>query len=65
VVSLITSKSKIYQTALQELPPEVIEVPMPIMPPQIQYVSSGSGSLNIEDDADKKLLKMLFYSALG
>ena len=65
VVSLITSKSKIYQTAFQELPPEVVEVPMPIMPPQIQYVSSGSGSLNIEDDADKKLLKMLFYSALG
>ena len=65
ILNSISSKSKNYQLAMGSMPPEVIEVPMPIMPPQIQYVSSGSGSLNIEDDADKKLLKMLFYSALG
>ena len=65
ILNSISSKSKNYQLAMGSMPPEVIQVPMPIMPPQIQYVSSGSGSLNIEDDADKKLLKMLFYSALG
>lgn len=66
IINNITSRSKMYQTAMAEMPPEVISVPMPVMPPQIQYVSSGSGgSLNIQDDADKRILKMLYYSALG
>jgi len=66
IVNSIISKSKIYQTAMAEMPPEVITVPMPISPPQVQYVSSGSGgNLNIQDDADKRILKMLYYSVLG
>lgn len=66
IINNITSRSKIYQTTVAEMPPEVISVPMPVMPPQIQYVSSGSaGSLNTQDDADKRILKMLYYSALG
>jgi hypothetical protein len=65
IINNITARSKTYGTQSASLPPEVIQVPMPIMPPQIQYVSGGSGSLNIQSDADKKLLKMLYYSALG
>lgn len=66
IINNITARSKSYQSQASSLPPEVIQVPMPIMPPQIQYVSSGSGgNLNIQDDADKKLLKMLYYSVLG
>ena len=65
IINNITARSKTYGTQSASLPPEVIQVPMPVMPPQIQYVSGGSGSLNIQSDADKKLLKMLYYSALG
>jgi len=66
ILNSILNKSKIYQTAMAEMPPEVITVPMPIMPPKIQYVSSGSGgNLNIQDDADKRILKMMYYSLLG
>ncbi len=65
IINTIAKKSKKYQMAVAEMPPEVISVPIPIPPPQIQYVSSGSGSLNIQSDASKNILKMLFYSALG
>ena len=65
IINNITARSKTYGTQSASLPPEVIQVPMPIIPPQVQYVSSGSGSLNTQSDADKKLLKMLYYSALG
>jgi hypothetical protein len=66
IVNQIISKSKIYRTTLENLPPEVIEVPMPVIPPQIKYISTGSGSLNTQsNDADQSILKMLYYSALG
>ena len=66
ILNTILNKSRIYQTAMTDMPPEVIDVPMPTaqpQAPQIQYMSSGS--LNIEGDVDKNLLKMLYYSALG
>ena len=66
ILNLILNKSKRYQMAMTEMPPEVIEVPMPVsMPqaPQVQYASSAP--LNIQDDADKKLLRMLYYSAVS
>jgi hypothetical protein len=66
IINNITSRSKIYQTAVSDMPPEVITVPMPVMPPEIQYVSSSSAEyLNIQDGADKRILKMLYYSVLG
>lgn len=65
IINYITSKSKKYQMTMDSMPPEVIEVPIPMMPPQIQYVTSSSASLNIQSDADRNLLKMLYYSALG
>jgi murein DD-endopeptidase MepM/ murein hydrolase activator NlpD len=65
IINAITSKSRKYQMAMADMPPEVIKVPIPISPPQIQYVSRGSGSLNIQNDSDKNILKMLYYSALG
>jgi len=62
----ILVKSKSYTMAMSELPPQTVQVPIPVMPPQIQYVSSGgSPSLNIQSDADKMLLKKLYYNSLG
>ena len=66
ILNAILNKSKRYQMAMAEIPAEVIDVPMPTaqpQAPQIQYMSSGP--LNIEGDADKNLLKMLYYSALS
>lgn len=65
IINNISARSRVYQTAVSNLPPEIIRVPIPISPPQIQYVSTGSASLNIQSDADGKVLKMLYYSALG
>ena len=66
ILNAILNKSKVYQMAMAEMPPEVIEVPMPVTLPQATQVQSSSPmSINIQDDADKKLLKMLYYSALG
>lgn len=64
IINYITSKSKKYQMAMSSMPPEIIQVPMPILPPQIQYVNSNSMPINIQNDAEEMLIKTLIYGAL-
>jgi hypothetical protein len=65
VVNLITSKSKIYQTAMQELPPEMIQVPIPMPPPQIRYISSPAPLNTGSSSKEETILKMMYYRLLG
>jgi hypothetical protein len=50
---------------MQELPPEMIQVPIPMPPPQIRYISSPAPLNTGSSSKEETILKMMYYRLLG
>jgi murein DD-endopeptidase MepM/ murein hydrolase activator NlpD len=64
IINTIISKSKIYENAMANTPPTVVNVPVP-MPPSSSPVMpmGGQASLNTSGDSDAMILRALMYKA--
>jgi murein DD-endopeptidase MepM/ murein hydrolase activator NlpD len=64
IINNIISKSKIYQTAINNAPPTVVNVPIPIPSQESPLMPMSSQvSLNTSGDSDASILRALMYKA--
>jgi hypothetical protein len=64
IINEIISKSKKYQTAMNDSPPMVVNIPMPIPSQESSPMPMGSSApLNTSVDSDASILRALMYKA--
>jgi murein DD-endopeptidase MepM/ murein hydrolase activator NlpD len=64
IINEIISKSKKYQTAMNDSPPMVVNIPMPIPSQESSPMPMGSSApLNTSVDSDATILRALMYKA--